>query len=109
MRYAVLERLITNGCVVVSAGVPREGKTTKGYIVVCIDVGSERFPTDGRVGAASDIVHERRVTGGSVGVTADVTAAVKKEGISPNGRVLCPPDVEQQGCCADRSIGIHVV
>src|SRR5439155_5935511 len=39
---AILERLITNGCVVVSAG-----------------VGSERFPTSGRVGAAGGIVHER--------------------------------------------------
>jgi hypothetical protein len=97
-RCAVLERLITNGCVVVSAGVPGKGKTTKSYIVVCINVGSERFPTDARVRAASDIVHERKVTGRSISVTADVTAAVKKEGISPNGRVLCPPDVEQQGC-----------
>ena len=55
------------------------------------------------------IVHERRVTGGSIGVTADVTAAVKDERISSNSGVLCAPAVEQQGCCADRSIGIHGV
>ena len=76
---------------------------------MCIDVSRERFPTDSRVGAAGDIVHERRVTGGSIEVAADVTAAVKDERISSNGRVLCAPAVEQQGCCADRSIGIHGV
>ena len=107
--HAVLERQIADGRVVVSAGVPRKGKSTEGYIVACIDIGRERLPTDSRVRAAGDIIHERRVTGGSIEVTADITAAVKDERISSNGRVLCPPDVVQQGCCADRSIGIHVV
>ena len=48
--FAAHKRQITDGRVVVSAG-----------------IGSERFPTDGRVGAAGGIVHERKVTGGSVG------------------------------------------
>ena len=50
---ADLERQITDGCVVASAG-----------------ISSERFRTDGRVGAAGGIIHERKVTGGSVGATA---------------------------------------
>src|SRR5207253_3177519 len=85
---AILERLITDGCVVVSAG-----------------VGSERFPTSGRVGAAGGIIHERKVTGGRVGGTA----VVKDERIGSNGGVLCAAGVEQERCQAHRRIGASVV
>src|SRR5205807_3561845 len=85
---AILERLITNGCVVVSAG-----------------VGSERFPTSGRVGAAGGIVHERKVTGGRVGATP----VVKDERIGSNGGVLCAAGVEQERCHANCGVGICVV
>src|SRR4029077_18355684 len=83
--YAALERLITDGCVVVSGG-----------------VGSERFPPDGRIGAAGGIVHERKVTSGSVGGTA----VVKDQRISSNGGVLCAACVEQQRYSAHCGIGI---
>src|SRR4051794_14048304 len=46
---ATLERLITNGCVVVSSS-----------------IGSKRFPPSGSVGAAADIVRQSKVTSGSV-------------------------------------------
>ena len=83
--FAALERLITDGCVVVSGG-----------------AGGECFPTSGRVGTAGGIVHERKVTSGSVGGTA----VVKDERISSNGGVLCAACVEQQRYSAHCGIGI---
>ena len=86
--FIVLERLIADSCVVVSAG-----------------VDGERTRTDGRVGAAVGVVHERKVTGGSVGRTA----VVKDKRVSSNGRVVCAGGVEQKRYSADRRIGIAVV
>ena len=94
-----IERYITDGCVVGSAGVASEGINTQGHVVESIEVVDERMETSGRVGAAS-VVLERTITDGRVAGPATVA----KPGERANRRIGTASGVAQKRSGANSRI-----
>src|SRR5262245_6682168 len=104
-KHTVHTRVMADDDIIVGGGDTRPGHCAQGNVIARGYAALERLSTDGRVVVSGGIGSESKGTSGRIGVTT----VVKLERGSANSGVLCAAGVEQQGCRADRGIGIGVV